>query len=776
MRGDVAVGAADGAPVAPGVFQQGVVLRQPHRARPALGQVVGDDAGDLPALAAAGAVAEEEALAELDRARKVVLDQDHLVRGVAEDPRARQDLGVGLAGIDHRLHLGVRHQGVVGDADGQDRAVGWRRRRDRGHGSGFHERGGVRPRRGEADAAERIGLVEADVVALARPGAGLVGQRRRRGEEGQPVRRRSQGPGAGRQDRDLGDRAELARLRGRPRLDGRGRLGRVGQGVGHDDCRDLTAGRATVDHQQARLDRRSVLSVGAGREGQPQADRTAGGERAQRRGVLEQPRRHDRRQPAAIGQTVQGRVQVRLQVLEGRVGEHSVEPTRPGEGVAKVARVLLAAGREGEEAFEQSRTAGGELVEGQGAAAGLGQDGQEAAAGRGLQHLVARADLGGEHGQGAELGRGGELVQRHLLLAAAGVGEAELGEVGQEGDDLGRRVLQASDLGREAADLQHQGRLDGVIGVAPEPGALRIRGAERHGHDVGHQLSVERTGPIELGRQGAGGGQEVGGLVVAGVGGEQGKQGVHRKGSRSPAAEGSSLQTRRARPSAPFLSLYRRPSGAVSGPRRIAADQEPSRDARGLEAVLGGDRHVRRVNLAGVGLGLFPLRVAVSVSLDFGLHLNRPVPGQRRRRPLTLSRRLADEGDQVVLLQRLGPVVLGLHLVQQRQELLLGVDGEIAGVRGPVGGDVGAAERGDLGGFGAGPVADHRGAGLAQVQGHGGQLGEQGHLLPVRQGLDPGDRPQARGLVGRPPGVEAGFHLAVQRRDRRGGAPAVAHA
>ena len=45
------------------------------------------------------------------RARMVVLDQDHLVRRVAEDPRARQDLGVGLAGIDHRLHLGVGDQG-----------------------------------------------------------------------------------------------------------------------------------------------------------------------------------------------------------------------------------------------------------------------------------------------------------------------------------------------------------------------------------------------------------------------------------------------------------------------------------------------------------------------------------------------------------------------------------------------------------------------------------------------------------------------------------------
>ncbi len=109
LRGNVAIGAADRAPVAARIFQEGIVLRQPHRPRPPLGQVVSDDAGDLPALAAACAVAQEEPLAELDRARMVVLDQDHLMRRIAEDPRSRQDLGMGLTGVDHRLHLGVRH-------------------------------------------------------------------------------------------------------------------------------------------------------------------------------------------------------------------------------------------------------------------------------------------------------------------------------------------------------------------------------------------------------------------------------------------------------------------------------------------------------------------------------------------------------------------------------------------------------------------------------------------------------------------------------------------
>ncbi len=308
-----------------------------------------------------------------------------------------------------------------------------------------------------------------------------------------------------------------------------------------------------------------MLGVGAGWEGQPQADRPAGCQRAQHRCVLEQPRRHDRRQPAAVGQAVQGRVQMRLQVLEGRVGDHGVEPARPGQGVAEVAGVLLTADREREEPVQQPRAAGGQFVEGQGAAAGLGQDGQEAAAGRRLQHLVARAHLGGEHGQGAELGRGGELVQRDLLLAASGVGQAELSQIGQKRDDLSGRVLQASDLRRQAADLQHQGRLDGVVGVAPEPGALGVRGPERHGHDIGHELSVQRTRPVELGGQGAGGGQEIGRLVVAGVGGEQGKQGVHRQDPDRPprrAPPSSPDGLARPPPSFPSIRLPARPRSA----------------------------------------------------------------------------------------------------------------------------------------------------------------------------------------------------------------------
>ncbi len=128
LWGDVRGRPADRDPVAAGVLQERVVLRQPHGPGAALGQVVGDHAGDLPALAAAGPVAEEEALAKAHGAIVVILDQQHLVRGFAKDPRTGQDVAVRLAGVDHRLELGVGHQIVVRHLRGQHRSVGRRRR------------------------------------------------------------------------------------------------------------------------------------------------------------------------------------------------------------------------------------------------------------------------------------------------------------------------------------------------------------------------------------------------------------------------------------------------------------------------------------------------------------------------------------------------------------------------------------------------------------------------------------------------------------------------
>ena len=170
---------------------------------------------------------------------------------------------------------------------------------------------------------------------------------------------------------------------------------------------------------------------------------------------------------------------MRLQLLERRIGDDRVEAARRGQDVLQV-RARHGAVREAAGNRPSSRAArcGASSLSCQARPAGLGEDRQQAGAGRRLQHLVARPDLGGQHGQGAPARRRGELVERDLLLAAAGVGQAEVGEAGQQGRDLGRRVLQPADLRAEPAQLQHQGRLDGVIGVAPRPGALGVRAAE----------------------------------------------------------------------------------------------------------------------------------------------------------------------------------------------------------------------------------------------------------------------------------------------------------
>src|SRR3546814_1514319 len=63
-RDDVALGAAERGPVAHRVLDQLVGLGDPERPAPALEPVVEDDAGDLAALAGAGAVPQEPAAPE----------------------------------------------------------------------------------------------------------------------------------------------------------------------------------------------------------------------------------------------------------------------------------------------------------------------------------------------------------------------------------------------------------------------------------------------------------------------------------------------------------------------------------------------------------------------------------------------------------------------------------------------------------------------------------------------------------------------------------------
>ena len=84
-------------------------------------EIIKDDAGDLPALADTGIVADEETTA----------------------PPVGQKLAMRLAGVDNGFELRQGQQALVDDVYGKIWCVGRGRRIDRRHGCGLHQRAGV---------------------------------------------------------------------------------------------------------------------------------------------------------------------------------------------------------------------------------------------------------------------------------------------------------------------------------------------------------------------------------------------------------------------------------------------------------------------------------------------------------------------------------------------------------------------------------------------------------------------------------------------------------
>ena len=140
-----------------------------------------------------------------------------------------------------------------------------------------------------------------------------------------------------------------------------------------------------------------------------------------------------------------------FQHLEGRIGDNGMEAAGRRQNVLQMPGVMGAARGQWKEALQDRAALIGDLIEGQVGPTGFGQHGQKARAGGGFKDLVAGADLRGQHRQRAQLRRGRELVERHLLFAAPRVGEAKLSEIGQQGADLGGRILQPADLRRQPA-------------------------------------------------------------------------------------------------------------------------------------------------------------------------------------------------------------------------------------------------------------------------------------------------------------------------------------
>ena len=188
---------AERRPVALGVLDQLVGLRHPDGAAAALEPVVEQDAGDLAALAGAGAVAEHPAAPEAHGVLGAVGRGRDRVEGLVDVPCAGEKAGMRLARIDDAFELGIGQQPVGDDGGRQMRAVGRLRRGDRGHRGRLHEPGRVRLRARNADRLQRVAFVErladAGTPTARRPVAGLIGELRRRIRNERPATAR---PGA----------------------------------------------------------------------------------------------------------------------------------------------------------------------------------------------------------------------------------------------------------------------------------------------------------------------------------------------------------------------------------------------------------------------------------------------------------------------------------------------------------------------------------------------------------------------------------------------------
>ncbi len=156
-------------PVALGVLDQLVRLRDPHCLAAPAEPVIENDAGRLPALAAARAVAKEEALAELDGAGFVVSGEAKRVEVLLHDVTAAEHLAMCFAGVDDRFKLRVGQHALLDQRPWKHGAVGRKRRAHRRHRRGLHEFCRMRLRAFNCDRLYGVRLVE----ALAKGGAAL---------------------------------------------------------------------------------------------------------------------------------------------------------------------------------------------------------------------------------------------------------------------------------------------------------------------------------------------------------------------------------------------------------------------------------------------------------------------------------------------------------------------------------------------------------------------------------------------------------------------------
>ena len=573
---DVVGTPADGAPVAPRVFQQLVGLGEPEGAFAPPQPLVEDDGGNLPALAAAGAVAQHPAPPEAHRIGQrlvgvdglavvfgsrsgliavviaVGVDALHGLRHECLPAGADAVLGgevflVRLAGKDHALELGVGQQPLGHHLLRQHWTVRRHGVGHRRHGARLHQRRRVLDRAGHVDARcppPRVGA--GGLGALGGTAAGrhrLVGElgdrapvvwfRRMRGGPGTPGPR---GPGPSRRCRRLAEQVRAGHgLDGTPRRHGAGERLKKVAGVAHRvagiDARRLLA--SPVEDGEAGVEGGAAPRIGApvdGRREHRKGRRVEGGEGIRPGGIagdaVRRRNRHQaptRRQHRASGTDVM-QIGVMADAVhagagrERRVHQHHGGPEL-WQPVPDRLRVVAGDGAARKQAGEEARAGGGDLVEVQRvgvlAEGKLRHDGQHAGACRGFEHHVAGADHGGLQRRIGQGQRRRELLVLELLFGAPGLRGLQRRERLQHpqhgGGTAGACAGLAAHGAAVALEEEHQRRLGRLVGVLPEPGAVRVGGAEGGGHGLAHRAGIERAAGLQDGQQGPGRGQQRGG-------------------------------------------------------------------------------------------------------------------------------------------------------------------------------------------------------------------------------------------------------------------------
>ena len=204
---------------------------------------------------------------------------------------------------------------------------------------------------------------------------------------------------------------------------------------------------------------------------------------------------------------------------ERRVHQHH-GGTQLGQAVADRLRVVAGDRAARKQPGEEAGADGGDLVEVQRAGGPVAKrelrhHRQHAGACRRFEHDVAGPDHRGLQCGVGQRQRRRELLILELLLGAPGLrglqGRQGLQHPQHGGGTAGTGAGLAPHGAAVALEEEHQGRFRRLVGILPEPGAVRVGSAEGGRHGLAQRAGIERPAGFQDGKQGAGRGQQRGG-------------------------------------------------------------------------------------------------------------------------------------------------------------------------------------------------------------------------------------------------------------------------